>query len=176
VVYALGVSKKVANDKGGWPKANDPAPEHLLLDPPTLGESMASDWQTVQGKDPLPGRRHDIPLMTEDGLKDFVLGCCNGHIFTSNQVPDEEAQHLLGSIFMPLVFGALKNYDQESIENIGVLWEHMSEAAPRGINGGTPTNAMVNAAQSDFFNFPEFAKIFQGRFLSSCGSYGPCGS
>jgi len=135
VVYALGVSKKVANDKGGWPKANDPAPEHLLLDPPTLGESMASDWQTVQGKDPLPGRRHDIPLMTEDGLKDFVLGCCNGHIFTSNQVPDEEAQHLLGSIFMPLVFGALKNYDQESIENIGVLWEHMSEAAPRGING-----------------------------------------
>ena len=45
----------------------------------------------------------EIPRLPKDELKKVVLGIADGHIITSDQVP----QNLVGMVFMPLTFGAL---------------------------------------------------------------------
>ncbi len=79
----------------------------------------------------LPGI--DIPRMEESQLREFVLGVVDGKIYTHHQVPNPVD---VPRVFFPLLFGALNGYNQESLETrIGVLYEYMEKALPRGING-----------------------------------------
>ena len=56
-------------------------------------------------------------------------------VFCSFFVPETEQKNLLGMIFMPILFGATKDYSEEEIKDIGFIYEYYDKAGPRGING-----------------------------------------
>lgn len=74
----------------------------------------------------------DVPRMTDEQLKEFVLGLCDGKLLTSAQVRQPD---LIPMIFLPVAFGVFNGWSKEEIENIGVLWEWNDRAGLRGING-----------------------------------------
>jgi len=69
--------------------------------------------------------------MTDDELRAFVLGVCDGRIFTSSDVPG----YLLGSVFMPIVLGAFAGWSEDDVQQVGLLWEYLHEAGPLSVNG-----------------------------------------
>jgi hypothetical protein len=56
-------------------------------------------------------------------------------VFCSFFVPETQQENLLGMIFMPILFGATKDYSKEEIDDIGFIYEYYDKAGPRGING-----------------------------------------
>jgi len=80
---------------------------------------MDSDLSIIRPLGPLP----------KEVLKEFVRGFCDGRIFTSEQVKSADD---LAIVFMPIVFGALQDVE---LESVGVIYEDLSQAGPRSING-----------------------------------------
>jgi len=64
--------------------------------------------------------------LSDDDLKEFVLGFCDGKIFTNRHVRQAETVPL---VFMPI---ALSN---EDFTDIALVWEWLDAAGPRSING-----------------------------------------
>lgn len=78
-------------------------------------------------------KRFDPPRMTDEDKKRFVDDFCSGRVFTMHQV---RQQDLVGTLFMPIAFGALAEYTPKSLkENLGTVWEYMNQAGPRALNG-----------------------------------------
>jgi hypothetical protein len=70
--------------------------------------------------------------MSDEDLRDFVLGLCDGRVFTSAHIRND---HDIGMVFMPLKFGALRYYHPKEIDQIGVIWEYRDKAGPMDVNG-----------------------------------------
>lgn len=68
---------------------------------------------------------------TDDELRTFIDDFLSGRVWTSVHTPD----NLLTSVFLPIAFGGFASYTDSSLENIGVLYEHMAKAGPRSVNG-----------------------------------------
>ncbi|UCC72008.1 MAG: hypothetical protein JSV86_16820 [Gemmatimonadota bacterium] len=86
----------------------------------------------------------DLPRMTADEIADFVRRYCDGQIITANDVlhradpsnPESaNARRAVFTTFMPLALGALETWSDERMQQIGTIWEELSKAAPRMING-----------------------------------------
>lgn len=73
--------------------------------------------------------------MMDDQMREFVLGYVDGKIFTSANIPENQLETLLCVVFMPLKFGALKGISKKDRNNIGILWQWIARALPRGVNG-----------------------------------------
>jgi hypothetical protein len=71
-------------------------------------------------------------VKTDDELKQIAKDMWKGRIFTNRHCKDET---LLGSIFMSLALGGLNNLPDEDVNDIGMVYEYLSEAGPRAING-----------------------------------------
>lgn len=98
-----------------------------VKEPAPPSEDLLTDaWDTLTKK------HLDLPRLGDDELRKFVVDVLAGRVFTSAQVRD---QSLISMIFMPLALGALHEYVPESLLIIGVLWEYLEQALPRGING-----------------------------------------
>lgn len=79
----------------------------------------------------LPGI--DIPRLSEDKLREFVLGVLDGRIYIDRQVGNPED---VGHVFFPLLFGAFSGYNEDSLKSyVGCIYEYMDQALPRSING-----------------------------------------
>lgn len=78
-------------------------------------------------------RKTELPRMTDEELKQFVLDACDGHIFTNtmcNRPEDVSIVFMTIALFPPGLF-----YTKEAIQQVGIVWERMSEAGPRAVNG-----------------------------------------
>jgi len=73
-----------------------------------------------------------LPRLTEDDLRKFVGDVLAGQIFVSSQIRNPSD---VGMVFMPLLMGALANYDPESLKVIGVFYEYHEKSLPRSVNG-----------------------------------------
>lgn len=73
-----------------------------------------------------------IPRMTRDERVQFVLNYLNGQVFTDRDVPSAK---LLPMVFMPIGFGMFDDWEESDIEKVGCIWQFLSEAGSRGING-----------------------------------------
>lgn len=93
--------------------------------------------------------------MSDEDLKKFVLDYCAGHIFTNLDMMGNE--HLTRVVFIPLAF-LKKPYSPESVAQVGLVWEHMSEAGPRAING-LPTFMSVRFMHKDDWSRARLAII-----------------
>ncbi len=88
-------------------------------------EGLVEAWDDL-----LPGI--SISRMTEEELRNFVLGVLDGRIFTHLHVPNSSDVQM---VFMPLMFGAFSQYNQDSLKTIGCVYEYLEKALPRSING-----------------------------------------
>lgn len=75
------------------------------------------------------------PRLTKDELKEFILGVCDGRIFTDWVMPPHDKQQLLPVVFMPIALGGLEGHTTDELNNVGAIWEYMNQAGPRSING-----------------------------------------
>lgn len=65
-------------------------------------------------------------------LKQLAMELADGKIFCDRHVSDE---NLMPVIFMPISLGAFAGEDKKKIMDIGLIYEYLSEAGPRSING-----------------------------------------
>lgn len=76
-------------------------------------------------------REPTIVSMTDEDLRKFVIDYCDGRVFTSADIRNPEQ---LSWVFLPLM--DINNLLTKSeIESVGLIYEEMSKALPRGING-----------------------------------------
>jgi hypothetical protein len=68
--------------------------------------------------------------MTADEIKDFVMGWCDGKIFTDRHCHQERD---ITMVFMVLALGGIPEGWTE--ENLGLIWEWMDKAGPMAVNG-----------------------------------------
>jgi len=101
----------------------DPRDKEILLEKP---EELQEYWDTF--KEPL-----EIPRMTDDKLREFVDDYVSGRIFTLDRIRDPERE--MGMVFCGLMFGPFERYNPDSLGDIGNVYEYMSQAGPRSING-----------------------------------------
>ena len=73
--------------------------------------------------------------MPKEELNELAKDIAMGHVFCSYFLSPAEQESLLGMIFMPILFGALKDYSEEMIKDIGFICEYYDKAIPRSING-----------------------------------------
>jgi len=73
--------------------------------------------------------------LSDDELRKFVLDYIANDIFTHFQLGDQ-AEQMMGMVFMPLSFGALADWTKEEVADIGCIYARISEGTfPRSING-----------------------------------------
>lgn len=65
-------------------------------------------------------------------LKQLAMDLYDGKIFCDRQVKNQSD---LSMVFMPIVFGAFADKTEEEVNDIGLIFEYMDKAMPRGING-----------------------------------------
>lgn len=90
---------------------------------------VAADLPELAEQEARPSGKRTPPALTDKEKRDFVFGFISGRYFSASQVDDTS---LLPMIFMPLGFGALADWD---VESIGTIVGDMEKAGPRGING-----------------------------------------
>ncbi len=73
-----------------------------------------------------------IPSLDDAALREFIRDMIADKIFTCHHIRET---NLLGSIFIPITFGAFADWTEAEVEEIGAVWEHRSQAGPRAING-----------------------------------------
>lgn len=76
----------------------------------------------------------DLPLLSDDDLRAFVDDFISGRIFSMHHM----SEHQMGNVamvFMPLALGALAGYSENELKKIGTIYEELSKAGPRSING-----------------------------------------
>ena len=72
-----------------------------------------------------------IPRKTEEELKTLALDIFQEKVFTTLHIPENEG-HMIRSIFMPIGLGGLT---PEQAAEVGMLYEYLSQAGPRSVNG-----------------------------------------
>lgn len=114
-----------------WPPFPNPRwLDNLTLNPATVEEQLEADWSTLQGEEETTEK---LQRMAPSELKKFVLDFLAGRIFTSAQMRDT---NLISIVFMPLGLGALSNFSDEALKDVGIVWAYMDEVmGNRSING-----------------------------------------
>lgn len=101
------------------------------------------------------------PDLPDNERRAIALGMLEGNIFTSLQFPEYEKGDMYGLVFMPIFFGAFSEYTSEEIDDIGFLWEEMSRAGPRSINGYPMFMSFHVCNQNDKAVVLEYYKILK---------------
>ena len=93
-----------------------------------------------------PLNKLELPSRSEEELREFVLAFCDNRIFTSAHLTETQKPQL-GLVFMPIGLGAFEGHDEESLMQVGIIYEYLSEALPRSLNGMPmfPSLKMLNA-------------------------------
>lgn len=73
-----------------------------------------------------------VPRMTDEELEQFVRDFVCDRLFTSFHLPLDDS-HALPRVFLTIALSPLSSMPPEQLEQIGCLWQHMSEAAPLSI-------------------------------------------
>jgi hypothetical protein len=81
----------------------------------------------VRGSEP-----DEVGRMSDNQLREFVQGVLSGTLFLSVQV---HQQRDIPVVFMPLALGALTEWSEEKLKDVGVFYARMSAALPRSYNG-----------------------------------------
>lgn len=86
---------------------------------------------------------------TDKELKELAKDMVADKIFTTAHVRQGD-EHLIGSIFMTLLFMNQKQRDEMQGKGVAVLYEYMSEAGPREMNGYPIFSSMRTMSQEEW--------------------------
>jgi hypothetical protein len=76
--------------------------------------------------------KRNFPNLEKEVLSQLAKDIAQDKIFISDYLRDP---NLIGSVFMPLVLGALQNYSEEEVKDIGFVYEYYDKAMNMSING-----------------------------------------
>lgn len=82
-----------------------------------------------------PKRKLRFPSLKKSELSKLAKDIATNKVFCSCWMPEHDQKNLLGMVFMPLAFGALKDYPRDMVDDIGFVYEYYDKAGPRSING-----------------------------------------
>ena len=99
-------------------------------------------WQRWADDGGPPGEapEPELPRMTREKLREFVMGWCDGWIFSSWHLEQRHEGRLLTSVFTILALGGAALLPEDH-EEVGLIWEWISHpdggrtTFPMGING-----------------------------------------
>lgn len=86
--------------------------------------------------------------LAEEKISEIAKGIVANEVFISWQISERD-QHMLGMIFMPLMFMDELTTKQMQNNKITHLWAKMNTAGPRGINGYPIFSGMGMLNQDD---------------------------
>jgi hypothetical protein len=86
-----------------------------------------------------------IKKLTGPELAQFVRRYCDGRIYLMADVPDEA---MIRTVFMPLAMGALASWSEAALQQIGMIYEEIEQAAPMTIDG-LPTFLSMRLLHAD---------------------------
>lgn len=72
--------------------------------------------------------------MTDDDINALAEEIYRGAVFTSNQIRKEDLG-MLPVIFIPIALAGPEMIEKLRKEDMGMIYEHFSEAGPRSVNG-----------------------------------------
>jgi hypothetical protein len=99
---------------------------------------------------------------TDDELKQIAIDILEGRIFTDQMVRElDKNGPIIGSIFMPLLWGALKDTPEEELKDIAIIYEYLDKAAPRSVNGYPTFFSFCIMGRDDFEVMYEFGKAYK---------------
>lgn len=84
------------------------------------------------------------PKMSSEQKRDFVLGVCQGTIFTNRHLKDPS---LFPKVFSPFLFGGRKLAPRD-LSTLGCVWAPLDQALPKSINGH-PMFVIANVMHAD---------------------------
>lgn len=73
-----------------------------------------------------------VPYQSDEALRTFVYDFLAGHVFIDRSVTDPNIMPL---VFMPIAFGCFDGWSEDDMGEIGVIYEYISKAGPKCING-----------------------------------------
>lgn len=85
--------------------------------------SEEADTLFKKGAEAAKGYELEIPDYPEDKLREFILGCVGGAIWTDHMLHLKGESLMLGQVFMPLLFGGISPKDEAEEALQGLLHE-----------------------------------------------------
>ena len=76
-------------------------------------------------------KKERIPK-TDAELKQIAMDLYDGKIFSDRHLKNMEDAQM---VFMPIALGAFSNATEEEMKDLGMIYEYLSEAGPRSVNG-----------------------------------------
>jgi hypothetical protein len=73
-------------------------------------------------------------MRTDKELKEIAMGIRAGTIFTDRNIRKQD-HYMIGSIFMPIALMDDEDRKEYIASKPGMIFEHISKAAPRAVNG-----------------------------------------
>lgn len=95
--------------------------------------------------------------MTPDEVKQLATDTFKEKVFYSTMVREIE-DHLITSIFMPVVFMNKEQIEQLVEDKVAAFYEYMSEAGPRSINGYPMFTSMKTITVEDLAKVQEIVE------------------
>ena len=71
---------------------------------------------------------------TNEEIRQLALDAFKGNIFFATMIPDKDQDHLLPSVFMPIMFAG-EELLKKLFELDAVPYEYFDKAGPRSVNG-----------------------------------------
>jgi hypothetical protein len=103
---------------------------------PRCVEDVQRPWRwPISGTTGLPCLTTWRTFMTDEEIKKLALDIRSNLVFGSWNIRKEEFERMVGSVFMPLLFMDEESRKQMKDEEIFHIYEYMSQAGPRSING-----------------------------------------
>ena len=73
-----------------------------------------------------------IVKKTKEELRQLAVDIADGKVYTNRHLPNPE---MVNSVFLLIGLGGLHQHHKDDIDSIGLIYEYLSEAGPRSING-----------------------------------------
>jgi len=101
-------------------------------------------------------KAHLIPNKTEEQLKQLALDAVDNKIFTDRHFPQGQ-QNMVPMVFMPIGLGLFKDWTKDEISRVGMIYEDLSKAGPRSVNGLPTFMSLQMINVTDFDKFAKYA-------------------
>ena len=89
-----------------------------------------------------------LERMSKEDLKQFINDYLGNLIFTSEMLVAGNQENLVYLVFLPLALGAFEDLSKDEVAKIGLIYEYISKAGPRAING-YPTFMSMNLMRQE---------------------------
>lgn len=90
---------------------------------------------------------------TDEELKQIAIDLHSGRIYCDRHIEDTSDIRI---VFMPVMLGAFADAKKEELDNIGMIYEYLTEAGPRCVNGMPTFFSLKYLSKKDTMRMSEY--------------------